>query len=166
MPSAPPPLLKYISLAEVYEYYVNEYVLRSPIDACCGCRIHCSEHHFIHVVKLTGPNGEALWFPNEKEKILTTVDGFGNYSHDAIRARRLLFTLECMRYPDEVFRPTILRTADRAYIKDFGDAALPYPFTVVLVRLEKDGRLTLCTGQPVRRSDIRRWRNGEKLWPK
>lgn len=118
------------------------------------------------MIKLAGHNNERLWFPNEKDKILATVDGFGDYTYDAIRARRLLFTLECLRNPDEVVRPTILRTANRAYIKDFGRAAAPYPFTVVLVRLEDDGRLTLCTGQPVRRTDIKKWRNGQKLWPK
>lgn len=159
-----PPLLQYNSVAEVFKRYVDEFVSCSPINAVCGCRIHCYEHHFIHVLKMTGPNGEYLVFPNERQTIIATTDGFGQYKHDAIRARRLLYTLECLRNPDEVFRPEILRTADRAYIKDFGKSALPYPFTVVLAR--RDGELlTLCTGQPVRRTDIKKWRRGDKLWP-
>jgi phage-Barnase-EndoU-ColicinE5/D-RelE like nuclease2 len=106
-----------------------------------------------------------LWFPDEKPIILATKDGFGKYKHDAIRARRLLYALECLRNPDEVYRPVRLQTADRAYIKEFDSTSLPYPFTVVLVRKEKSC-LTLCTGQPVKRTDIKRWRVGDLLWPK
>ncbi len=162
---SPPPLVQYASLAEIYSRYVNEYVSHSPIEAACGCRSHCYEHHFIHMIKLNFPGKEKLWFPDEKPVILATTKGFGEYTHDALRARRLLYSLECLRNPDEVVRPVTLRTADRAYIKEFGNAAAPYPFTVVLVRKEDVG-LTLCTGQPVRRTDIKKWRKGKLLWPK
>jgi hypothetical protein len=164
MAAAAPPLLEYASIAEVYSRYLDEYVSSSPIEAESGCRIHCYEHHFIHMVKLHEAGKERLWFPDEKAIILATNIGFGSYTHDSLRARRLLFGLECLRHPDQVFRPVRLRTADRAYIKEFA-GSLPYPYTVVLVRKE-GSRLALCTAQPVKRTDIKHWRAGDQLWPK
>jgi hypothetical protein len=156
--------LSYGSLAELYGHYIRNYVEGSPILAECGCRIHCYEHHFVHMIKLHGPQKTRLYFPDEKESILACTEGFGKYTHETRRAVRLLASLECLRHPDLVTRPPILVTADRAFIKRFDSA--DYPAIAVLVRKEDDGVLTLCTGQPLRKGQIKKWEADEVLFPK
>jgi len=46
------PLVEYGSLADLYQLYVDAFLSGGPIEAACGCVIHCYEHHFVHVVKL------------------------------------------------------------------------------------------------------------------
>lgn len=162
MPEAIPPLA-YASLAELYQHYVQEYVQASPIIAVCGCRIYCYEHNFVHMVKLSVPGQERLFFPEEKPKIVATAEGFGNYEHEARRAVRLVASLEVLRNPDMVMRTPHLRTGDRAFIKEFADSQ--YPFIVVVVH--RDGnQLVLTTAQPTRRRNLKEWMKGEKLFPK
>jgi hypothetical protein len=156
--------LGYKCLAELYGHYLREYVDNSPIISSCGCRIHCYKHHFVHMVKLNGPEKSQLSFPDEEEKILACVDGFGMYTHESRRAVRLLASLECLRQPDSVTRPLNLVTADKAFVKRFDCAE--YPGIVVLVRREETGLLTLCTGQPIRKNQIKKWETGELLFPK
>jgi hypothetical protein len=156
--------LAYNSLAELYGHYIREYVERSPITADCGCRIHCYEHHFVHMVKLDDPQNSKLYFPDERASILACTDGFGKYSHQTRRAVRLLASLECLRHPDMVTRPAMLVTADRAFVKRFD--SVDYPCVVVLVRREESGILTLCTGQPIRKGQIKKWETNEILFPK
>ena len=154
--------LAYASLAELYEAYMREFVRASPISARCGCQIHCYEHHFVHMVKLFGPGQVRLEFPSERQKIVETAEGFGTYEHEPRRAVRLPEALETLRFPDFVSRPPNLATADRAFVKEF--ACSQYPFMVVLVRKEA-GIITLCTGQPIRRRNIKHWRAGTILYP-
>lgn len=154
-------ILKYGSLAELYDHYIQNFVAPSPIVSACGCRIHCYEHHFVHMVKLFGPEGTRLYFPDEKQKILATQSDFGHYTHEARRAGRLSAFLDCLRNPDTVIRPT-LETADRAFIKKVDGSK--YPYVVVLVN-RVDGMLTLCTGQPIRGRNINRWLTGQVLYP-
>lgn len=155
--------LQYESLAQLYDRYVREFVMHSPIVSICGSEIHCYEHHFVHMVKLLGPEQSRLYFPDEKPKILETTAGFGNYIHEERRAARLLASLDCLRSPDKVVRTEKLVTADRAFIKQFDCSQ--YPYMVVLVRAEGD-LLTLCTGQPIRRRQIASWLDGELLFPR
>ena len=94
---------------------------------------------------------------------METTVGFGLYEHEQRRAVRLLMALETLRSPDFVARTPNLVTADRAFIKEF--TCSQYPYMVVLVRKEKS-ILTLCTGQPTRRRNIKQWMAGEILFPK
>jgi len=161
-----PPIvyLAYESLAELYQHYIREYVERSPIIAACGCRIHCYEHHFVHMVKLNDAKNPKFNFRDVKESIVGCTEGFGSYTHEARRAVRLLASLEALRNPDMVTRPPMLATADRAFIKRF--ESVEYPGMVVLARKEAEGTLTLCTGQPIRRAQIKKWEAGVILYPK
>src|ERR1035437_5592652 len=118
--------LQYESLAQLYDRYVREFVMHSPIVSVCGSEIHCYEHHFVHMVKLLGPEQSRLYFPDEKPKILETTAGFGNYIHEERRAARLLASLDCLRSPDKVVRTEKLVTADRAFIKQFDCSQYPY----------------------------------------
>lgn len=162
MPEAITPLA-YTSLAELYEHYVREFVQVSPIAASCGCQVHCYEHHFVHMVKLSIPGQERLFFPDEKPKILATKEGFGNYEHEQRRAIRLLASLDALRNPDMVVRAPHLKTGDRAFIKEV--LCSQYPYIVVVVRKDENV-LTLATGQPTRRRNMKEWMKGEKLFPK
>lgn len=162
MPEAITPLV-YASLAELYQHYVRVYVQASPIIAACGCRIHCYEHHFVHMVKLSVSGQDRLFFPEEKPKILAMAEGFGNYEHEERRARRLLTSLEVLRNPDMVVRTPHLKTGDRAFIKEFADSQYPY---IVVVVHKDEGRLVLTTAQPTRRRNLKEWLKGEKLFPK
>src|SRR5271168_2581591 len=110
MPPQPIVPLVYASLAELHETYMREFVLASPISASCGCKIHCYEHHFVHMVKLFGPEQVRLEFPSERQKIVETPEGFGTYEHEPRRAARLLAALETLKFPDFVSRPPSLGT--------------------------------------------------------
>ena len=158
------PYLAYKSLAELFGHYVREFVNRSPIIASCGCRINCYKHHFVHMVKLNDSQKSQFSFPDEEAEILACLDGFGKYTHETRRAVRLLASLECLQNPDQVTRPKTLVTADRAFLKIFDCSE--YPGIVVLVRKEENGLLTLCTGQPIRRGQVKKWEAGEILFPK
>jgi hypothetical protein len=116
------------------------------------------------MVKLNDPENAKLYFPSERSSILSCTEDFGRYTYEVRRAVRLLASLECLRSPDMVTRPPSLATADRAFIKEFD--SVEYPFIVVLVRKEESGILTLCTSQPVRKGQIKKWKAGEILFPK
>lgn len=116
------------------------------------------------MVKLDDARNPRFNFRDVKESIVGCTEGFGSYTHQARRAVRLLASLETLRTPDMVTRPPTLATADRAFIKRFECGV--YPGMVVLVRKETDGTLTLCTGQPIRRAQIKKWETGVILYPK
>ena len=156
--------LEFSSLGELYRRYLTEFVQASPVVSICGCRIHCYEHHFVHVVKLVGPDRGRLFFPDVGQDILETHAGLGQFRLEERRAKRLLMALECLRSPEKVVRSLTLDTADRAFIKEFDCSQ--YPYMVVLVRREESGLLTLCTIQPIRRRQINRWLDGDILFPK
>jgi len=155
--------LDYHCLADLYEHFIRLFVNRSPILSASGCRIHCYEHHFVHMVKLFGPSRARLFFADEKEKILNTRTGFGDYEYEDRRARRLPAFFECLENPDCVVRSKKLRTADRAFIKEF--ECSQYPFAVVLV-VKENAEMKLATGQPIRRAQIKTWLDGEILFAK
>jgi hypothetical protein len=155
--------LHYQSVAELYGNFVREFVLPSPIVSACGCRIHCYEHHFVHMVKLFGPSQAKLDFPTEKPTIMTTIDGFGDYTHEERRGLFLMAALECLRNPDLVVRPKHLKTADRAFLMEIDTPT--YPYMVVLVRNES-GHITLCTGHPLRKRHVQEWLEAEVLYSK
>lgn len=115
------------------------------------------------MVKLSGLNAGRLFFPDEKATILATVNGFGNYTHEERRGVRLLASLETLRNPDTVMRPPNLRTGDRAFIKEFADSQ--YPYIIVIVHRDAD-TITLATGQPTRRRNLKEWLTGVQLFPK
>jgi phage-Barnase-EndoU-ColicinE5/D-RelE like nuclease2 len=155
--------LAYDSLAELYAHYIREYVHASPIIAACGCEIHCYEHHFVHMIKLCDPAEAEFFFPNSKARILETVVGFGEFEHDQLRARWLLAALETLRKPDKVVRTADLETSDRAFIKQFTHSH--YPYVVALVGKD-EGKLTLRTAFPIRKGRLKRWMEGDVLFPK
>src|SRR5277367_4049809 len=133
-----PSIVEYIdyrSLAELFEIYLRTFVQQSPIVSACGCQIHCYEHHLVHIVKLYGPHQARVDFRREKDAILQTTDGFGEYQHEARRGTRMLAFLETLRNPDHVIRSGKLKTADRAFIKMYDCSQ--YPCMVVLA--VKDG---------------------------
>jgi hypothetical protein len=117
------------------------------------------------LVKLFGPGQSNFSFRHEKAKILATIDGFGEYEHEARRAVRLLAALETIRTPDIVVRPSQkLKNGDRAFVKEFNDAT--YPYMVVIVHRENSGLLALTTAVPTRHRNLKDWIVGEQLFPK
>lgn len=156
------PLIQYASLAELFQFYCENFVVKSPIVSWCGCRIHCAEHHFVHVVKLFGPEKQPIIFNDERPKIVAQVDGFGTYEHEQRRAQRLLRFLKAIKQPEIVVRPDHLKTADRAFIRHVDCSQ--YPFMAVLAHKEESGDLSLCTAEPLRGRNLRRWLTGLVLW--
>jgi hypothetical protein len=156
------PLIQYASLAELFQFYCDTFVAQSPILSDCGCRIHCMEHHFVHVIALFGPNKQKLIFADERAAIIAQVNGFGTYMHEERRATRLLRFLKAVKHPEVVVRASHLKTADRVFIRHVDCSQ--YPFMAALVRKEKSGNLTLCTFDPLRGRNLPRWMTGEVLW--
>jgi hypothetical protein len=163
MTAAPTKLLQYSCLADLYQHFVTEFVEVSPIVSSCGCQIHCYEHHFVHMVKLEDPQEPGFFFPEAKSRIVCATEGFEPFRHDELRARWLLKALEALKDPDAVVRPADLRSADRVFIKSFGQK--PYPYVAVLVGKDQ-GTLTLRTAFPIRSGRFKRWTSGDLLFVK
>jgi hypothetical protein len=115
------------------------------------------------MIKLYDPARPGFLFTDVKQQILDTGEGFGIYTHDALRAKWLLLALETLKTPDMVVRTAGLATSDRAFIKNFGRA--PYPYVVALVGRD-GGLLTLRTAFPCKRNRMKKWATGEVLFPK
>lgn len=116
------------------------------------------------MVKLRDPGNPAFLFPDAKPTIINTAVGFGVYEHDELRARWLLAALESLRSPDMVVRPAHLDSSDRAFIKEFVHSQ--YPYAVVLVGKDEEGKLTLRTAFPMRRGRLKKWTAGDILFPR
>ena len=78
-----------------------------------------------------------------------------------MRAKDLPSALAVFTKPDCVYRPERLKSADRAFIKEFD--SLPYRYTVGL--LGKHGSLRIpFTAFPCKKKDVKRWMCGVKLY--
>ena len=98
----------------------------------------------------------------ERDSLLSTTKGFGEYSIDPRRAETLPWTLDVIKEPHEIFEYRIKRTADEVYIKEYLKSGSP--FKVLLVLREED-YLKPVTSLSVRRPAIREHRDGTLLWP-
>lgn len=120
-------------------------------------------YHFFHLVKLRKGHQTEFLMSEEREAILSTTKGFGEYSIDQKRAETLPWILDVIQQPREIYEYTQKRTADEVFIKEYLKSGSP--FKVLLVVREED-YLKPVTSISVRRPAIKEHRRGTLLWPK
>ncbi len=97
----------------------------------------------------------------ERDAILSTAKGFGEYSIDQRRAETLPWILDTITNPHEIWEYEHKKTADEVYIKEYLRSGSPYK--VVLVTREED-YLVPVTSMTVRRTGVKEHRRGGLLW--
>jgi len=103
---------------------------------------------------------------DEKKRILETTNGFGDFlvGQNGSRARHLPSVYETLSAPDEVWEDNPKAKARWVYLKEYD--SLSYPFSVVLVTVRPEESLIVPkTGFPCRKTDIKKWRAGKKIYP-
>ncbi|MFQ5777431.1 MAG: PBECR2 nuclease fold domain-containing protein [Terriglobia bacterium] len=159
---SPPPVLTFFSLADLLEQYERLLVgrnLRSPR----GIQVVFEPYHFFHLVKLRKGHQTEFLMSQEREAILATRNGFGEFEIDQRRAETLPWILDLIQQPHEIYEYTSKRTADEVFIKEYLKSGSP--FKVLLVVREED-YLKPVTSLTVRRPAIKEHRRGKLLWPR
>ena len=156
------------SIRDLYLCFERIFLLpgRSQIVAPCGHKITVFDHHFFHLAAISIPGNERLFMRDEKKRILETTDGFGDFlvGQNGSRARHLPAVYETLSAPDEVWEDNPKAKARWVYLKEYD--SLPYPFSVVLVTERPEESLIVPkTGFPCRKTDIKKWRAGKKIYP-
>jgi hypothetical protein len=167
MPAKRPGFVKYSGVRELYLHFQNLFLdggeTHCEIVSSCGHLVRVFDHHFFHMVKLDDPfKPKPLKMSVEKSIILDSTSGFGDYKHDAQRAIYLSSAIICLKRPDEVWDDPTLRTARWVYIKEFDTK--PYCFTILLAA-ERDEGIVPATSFPCKKRDVRKWRNGVRIYP-
>lgn len=165
-PPTRPPNVEYDSICTLYEVFEQIFLGngRTPINSSCGHTITLFDHHFFHLTAITVSGKAKLFMRDEKSRILATKVGFADYvvGHNGSRAKNLRAVRETLEQPDEVWKDNPKTKSRWVYIKQY--AAVPYPFSVVLLT-QREHLYVPVTGFPCKKSDIRKWRKGEKVFP-
>ena len=120
-------------------------------------------YHFFHLVKLKKRFQTAFKISEEREAILSTDRGFGDYEIDRGRAEKLSWIPSLITNPHEIFEYDPKKTADEVFIREYEKSGSP--FKVLLLMREED-YLVPVTSMTVKRPGIKEHRRGKKLWPK
>jgi hypothetical protein len=130
----------------------------------CGHTINVFDHHFFHMAKV-GRNGHTrLEMRDEKETILNCREGFGDYEVDLSRAKYLSSAIETLQDPHEVWHKNPKANADWVYIREYDSK--PYAFSIALVMLRIESELLVPVSSfPCKKSDLKKWRQGSKIYP-
>jgi hypothetical protein len=160
---APPPeVLRFESLCDLYEQYVDALVSRN--HRCPrNMQVIFEHYHFFHLVKLGKGFQTEFKMSSEKEAILACKSGFGEYGIDAKRAGQLSWIPELIASPHEIYEYDQKKTADEVFIREYDKSGSP--FKVFLVKREED-YLVPVTSMTVKRQGIKEHRKGKRLWPK
>jgi len=160
--TAPPEVLNFKSLAELYELYASLFIgkeFRCPRNMA----IVFEPHHFFHLVKLS--KGNQTEFSSEAEEPLmkATTEGFGMYAINERRARTLSWIPEILCKPHEIWEYERKKTADEVFIREYDKPGSPFR---VMLLSRGDRHLIPVTCMTVRRTGIKEHRRGKRLWPK
>ena len=98
----------------------------------------------------------------ERDSILATQKGFGEYALDASRAEKLSWIPDLIQNPHDIYEYDERKTADEVFIKEYQKSGSP--FKVLLLAREED-YLKPVTSMTVRRTAIKEHRRGRRLWP-
>lgn len=165
-----PAALEYSSISELFLQF-NEIFLegtKSLICSPCGHRIYCFEHHFFHMAGIIVEGKYELSIPIERPTIQSTTSGFAHYilKEGGSRARHLLSARLTLESPDEIWtdNPEV-ESAKWVYVKEFDSK--PYAFSVALVGVwEANSPISVpFSSFPVRRKQIKKWRQGKRIYP-
>jgi hypothetical protein len=160
--AAPPEVLRFESLADLYEQYQRLLVV--PEHTCPrGTRIRFENYHFFHLVKLRKGYQTAFKLLIEQSAIIAQREGFGQYDIDLKRAEQLAWLPELVASPHEIYEYDEKKTADEVFIREYRRSGSP--FKVFLCKREGDYLLPV-TSMTVKRPGIKEHRSGKKLWPK
>jgi hypothetical protein len=160
---------EFASMAELYFLFERLFLVEGGVLASrCGHAVLVFDHHFFHLAAVR-KGASRLFMATEKSEILATNVGFGQYllDHGGSRARNLPSAKETMLDPDEVWEdnPKALN-ARWVYVKEFDSS--PYPYTVTLLgeRPEEGGIVVPVSSFPCKRTDARKWRQGNLIYQK
>ncbi len=167
-PPARPANACYASIRDLYLCFEGIFLLPggAQIVSPCGHKITVFDHHFFHLAGISIPGNKRLFMRDEKKRILETTDGFGDFvvGQNGSRARHLPSVYETLSAPDEVWEDNPKAKARWVYLKEYD--SLPYPFSVVLVTERPEESLIVPkTGFLCRKTDIKKWRAGRKIYP-
>ena len=127
-----------------------------------GVQVVFEPFHFFHLVKLRKGYQTAFLTSEERDRLLSTKEGFGDYEFDFRRAEALSWIPDLIRSPHQIYEYYEKRTADEVYIKEYAKPGSP--FKVLLVVREED-YVRPVTSMMVRRPGIKEHRRGKLLWP-
>ncbi len=160
--AAPPSVLTFESLADLYDQYQRLLVKR--VHECPrGKRILFENYHFFHLVKLRKGFQTAFKMATEQDAILAQKDGFGQFAIDRRRAEQLSWLPELIAKPDEIYEYDDKKTADEVFIREYERSGSPFK---VFLCMREDEYLLPVTSMTVKRQGIKEHRRGKKLWPK
>ena len=145
-------------MLEQYENLILRQELRDPR----GVQVVFEPFHFFHLVKLRKGYQTGFLMSEERDRLLATNQGFGDYEIDLRRAQTLSWIPDLIRNPHEIYEYDEKRTADEVFIKEYAKSGSP--FKVLLVVREGE-RLRPVTSLAVRRPGIKEHRRGALLWP-
>lgn len=158
---SPPEVLRFESLCDLFQQYVDLLVSR-PHKCPRGIPVVIEPYHFFHLVKLRKGYQTDFKMSVEKEAILATTVGFGEYEIDLKRAQELAWIPDMIRSPHEIYEYEQRKTADEVFIKEYEKSGSPFK-ALLLVR--EEDYLRPVTSMTVRRTGIKEHRRGRKLWP-
>jgi len=168
-PPPRPSTLDFSSMAELFAMFEEIFLSQESSDVISpvGHRVSIFDHHFFHMASISkeGHVGR-LFMRDEKQTIKTTTDGLGPYAigHGGSRAKHLRAAMDTLRNPDEVWEDNPRAKSRWVYVKEYTSS--PYPFSVLLVTdRPEQGLIVPVTGFPCRWSDIKKWRQGERICP-
>lgn len=157
---------EYTCLAQLYQEFSRIFLQTGKVDSTCSHTIMIFDHHFFHMAAIEIESPERLFMAKEKSKILSIREGFGYYKllYGGARARNLPSAYAVIANPDEVWEGNPRCTSAKwVYIKQF--ASTPYPFSVALIAPgHKKNIMVPVSSFPCRRSDIKRWRHGKRIY--
>jgi hypothetical protein len=160
--AAPPTVLRFESLSDLFRQYLD-LLVATKHQCPRGMQVVFEPYHFFHLVKLKKRFQTAFKISEEREAILSTDRGFGDYEIDRGRAEKLSWIPSLITNPHEIFEYDPKKTADEVFIREYEKSGSP--FKVLLLMREED-YLVPVTSMTVKRPGIKEHRRGKKLWPK
>ncbi len=159
--ATPPEAFRFESLCDLYEQYVA--LLVSHEHRCPrGIEVIFEPYHFFHLVKLRKGYQTEFKMSVEREAILATKNGFGEYEIDVKRAEKLSWIPDLISKPHEIYEYEQRKTADEVFIKEYRKSGSPFK---VLLLVREEDYLRPVTSMTVKRPGIKEHRRGRKLWP-
>jgi hypothetical protein len=160
--ASPPAVLSFESLRDLFQQYLD--LLVSAKHTCPrGIQVIFEPYHFFHLVKLKKGYQTAFKMSEEKDAILATNKGFGDYEIDLGRAEKLSWLPELIANPHEIYEYAQKKTADEVFIREYQRSGSPFK---VLLLVREEDYLVPVTSMTVKRPGIKEHRKGLKLWLK
>jgi hypothetical protein len=167
---ARPPKVEFQSIRELYQQFDDIFLsgTKSLIVSPCGHKIYSFEHHLFHMAGVVVEGIAELSMPEERDRILSTTEGFGYYElrEGGARARHLRSARETLENPDEIWTENPhLESAKWVYIKEFDSK--PYPFSVAFVGAWEANSTIIVpfSSFPIEKRNAKKWRKSKRIYP-